>query len=59
MGEACGVAQQGAPSINVAKLCLPPETCVAPNVDDDDAYNLHLLSPICDGIVGRCIEYAQ
>ena len=32
-GEACGGVQRGAPSANVARLCRPPGSCVAPDAN--------------------------
>ena len=32
-GESCGGVQRGAPSVNVATLCRPPGSCVAPDAD--------------------------
>ena len=33
ISKACGGVQWGVPSANVAILCHPPGSCVAPNVD--------------------------
>lgn len=57
--EACGGAQRDVPSANVAKLCRPPRTCVAPDAYHVIACTYHWLYQICHGPAGGCVEYDQ
>ena len=59
IGEDYGGAQRGAPYANVAKICHPPGTYVAPDVDHVASYTWNWLCQICHGPVGGCVECAQ
>ena len=41
VGVACGGVQRGTPSANVTKMCRPPGTCVALDVDHGAACTWH------------------
>ena len=38
VGVACDGVERGAPSTNVTKICRPPRSCMAPDVDHVTAY---------------------
>ena len=56
VGEACCGFQWGAPSANVATLCHPLGSCVAPDVEHVIVCTSHWLYPICHEPIGGCVE---
>jgi len=57
--KSCGGAQRGASSVNVTKLCLPPRTYVALDIDHDAACTWNFLYPICHRPAGGCAKCTQ